>query len=80
MRKIVYTPPAGKQLLKLPPKVREQIEAKVIRYAETGAGDVKALVGQDGLRLRVGDYRIVFSESKEVILVHAVGNRRDMYR
>ena len=80
MRRIIYTPPAGKQLLRLPANTRYQIEAKILRYADTGAGDVSALVGRDGLRLRVGDYRVVFTENREEIVVHAIGNRRDIYR
>jgi mRNA interferase RelE/StbE len=80
MRRIIYTPSAGKQLLGLPQKAREQIATKIVRYAETGAGDVKALVGQRGLRLRVGDYRVVFVETRAEIVVYAVGNRRDAYR
>ncbi len=33
------------------------------RFAETGEGDVKKLQGESGeLRLRVGDYRVRFTE------------------
>jgi hypothetical protein len=28
------------------------------RFAESGAGDVKALQGREELRLRIGDYRL----------------------
>lgn len=52
---------------------------KLHRYAATGAGDVKALAGRSGMRLRVGDYRIVFVETSESISVRAVGHRRDIY-
>jgi hypothetical protein len=30
------------------------------RFAESGAGDVKALQGREELRLRIGDYRLFF--------------------
>ena len=79
MPKISYTIAAVKQLKALPAPVREQIIDKLHRYAETGAGQVKALVGRDGVRLRAGRYRVIFTESKDEILVRAVGDRRDIY-
>jgi mRNA interferase RelE/StbE len=45
-----------------------------------GAGDVKALVGRPGARLRVGEWRIVIVEDATSITVTAVGNRRDIYK
>ena len=52
---------------------------KLHRDAESGVGDVKAMVGQSAARLRVGDYRIVFVETENAISVRAVGHRRDIY-
>lgn len=54
----------------------------LLRYAQTGHGDVKALQGElDGrLRLRIGDHRIVFSPIQDGIHIHAVKNRKDAYR
>lgn len=40
------------------------IMVKIDRYAQTGARNVKALVGRPGKRLRVGDYRVIFEESE----------------
>lgn len=79
MKAVVYTTPATRQLRKLAPKVRERLIGKLHRYAQTGSGDVVALVGQPGARLRVGDYRVVFVESESTISVRAVGHRRDIY-
>lgn len=52
------------------------------QYAETGHGDVKALEGDLAglLRLRVGDYRVLFDETSDSIHVHRVRNRREAYR
>jgi mRNA interferase RelE/StbE len=52
------------------------------RYAETGQGRVKRLSGEyDGLlRLRVGNYRVLFDESADAITVHRVRHRRDAYQ
>jgi mRNA interferase RelE/StbE len=44
------------------------------------AQNVKALKGEDGvLRLRVGDWRVVFSETFEVIDVIKIASRADAY-
>lgn len=46
---------------KLNPQVRARVFQAVNRFAETGHGVVKALKAAGGaLRLRVGNYRIVF--------------------
>ncbi|WP_244276531.1 type II toxin-antitoxin system RelE family toxin [Methylobacterium indicum] len=52
---------------------------KLERYAEMGTGDVKALVGVPGLRIRSGSYRAVFVETADAIEVFKVGDRRDIY-
>jgi mRNA interferase RelE/StbE len=79
MKAVVYTIAATKQLRKLPATIRERVTDKLHRYAEAGAGDVKALTGQPGARLRIGDYRVVFVETADAISVRAVGHRREIY-
>jgi mRNA interferase RelE/StbE len=79
MKSITYTTAATRQLRKLPPQQRERVIDKLHRYAESGAGDVIALQGEDGARLRVGDYRVIFVETATVISVRGVGHRRDVY-
>ncbi|MBL8231346.1 MAG: type II toxin-antitoxin system RelE/ParE family toxin [Bryobacterales bacterium] len=51
-------------------------------YGATGAGDVKALAGewQGHFRLRVGDYRVIFTISSEEITIIRVRHRSDVYR
>jgi mRNA interferase RelE/StbE len=79
MKIVSYTTSATRQLRKLPAEIRERIIDKLRRYAESGAGDVKALSGQPGARLRIGDYRVIFVEAADVISVRAVGHRSDIY-
>jgi mRNA interferase RelE/StbE len=79
VKPISYTTSATRQLRTLPADVRERVIGKLHRYAETGAGDVKALAGEAGARLRVGDYRVIFVETATAISVRAVGHRRDIY-
>jgi mRNA-degrading endonuclease RelE of RelBE toxin-antitoxin system len=51
------------------------------RFAETGAGNVKKLRGDtDGLRLKVGHFRVRFIEHADSIVVKRVGDRKDVYR
>jgi len=51
-------------------------------FAEQERGDVVKLSGSDTYRLRVGDWRLIFSleEGGLVILALRVLNRRDAYR
>lgn len=51
------------------------------RYAETGAGDVKALRGPlaGQMRLRVGDYRVLFEFSGDAIVIQGVRHRSQAY-
>jgi len=65
---------------RLPADLQARLMDKLMRYAETGFGDVKAMQGQDGARLRVGDFRILFIETETTINVTDVGHRRDIYR
>ena len=80
MKAITFTTTARREFRKLPAATQVTVNEKLSRYAETGAGNVGALAGRDGNRLRVGDYRIIFIETAHSIEVLAVGHRRDIYR
>lgn len=43
-------------------------------------GDVRKLQGQDGYRLRVGDYRILFDYTGKIIYIDKIGNRGQIYK
>jgi mRNA interferase RelE/StbE len=36
-------------------------------------------MGRDGIRLRIGDWRVIFYEESTRIVVVAVGHRREIY-
>jgi mRNA interferase RelE/StbE len=80
VKTVTYTATARRAFRKLAPETQAVIATKLARYAELGAGDAKALRGSDGARLRVGDFRVIFVETRETIEVRAVGHRRDIYR
>ena len=62
------------------PAPRAQIVEALHRYAIHGIGDVKKMVGTPESRLRSGDFRVIFDEGRDAILVLALGDRREIYR
>lgn len=68
---------------KLPPQVRARIEASIdrmgLRLAEYPH---HRLTGMPRYRLRVGDYRIIytFDTSSNILHLLAIGHRREVYR
>jgi len=79
MRRITFTPRATAQWLKLSQDVRRRVNARLQQFAETGQGDIKKLRGRAGARLRVGDWRVIFYEERDMIVVTDVGHRREIY-
>jgi mRNA interferase RelE/StbE len=66
--------------MKPPVDIRARIEAGLSRLAQDGTGDVRKLSGEPGFRLRVGEYRVIFTETSAAIEVRAAGHRREIYR
>jgi len=79
MKPIVFTPAATRQWMKLTAAIRNRVNRRLEAFAETGQGDVKKLKGRAGARLRVGDWRVIFYEERGMIVVVAVGHRREIY-
>jgi mRNA interferase RelE/StbE len=75
VKTIILTLSAAKDLDVLPRDAREQVEEGLNRYAMTGQGDVKALQGRNGYRLRIGSYRVIFDEDGATILAIYIGRR-----
>jgi mRNA-degrading endonuclease RelE of RelBE toxin-antitoxin system len=82
MKKIAWSEDARADVRRVDRKMAMRIFTAIQRFAETGEGDVKELKGQSGeLRLRVGDYRVRFTdEADDTIRIHAVRHRREAYR
>jgi mRNA interferase RelE/StbE len=76
---VTFTPAALRQWVRLSADVRARIKAKLDMFAGTGIGDVKRLRGRAGSRLRVGDWRVIFYTEGKMIVVAAVGHRREIY-
>lgn len=43
-------------------------------------GDVKKLHGQEGYRLRVGDYRVIFDKNGNVLYIEKIDSRGQVYK
>ncbi|UCI06816.1 type II toxin-antitoxin system RelE family toxin [Mesorhizobium sp. B1-1-8] len=81
MKQVVYLAAALKSLRKHKADA-PRIVAKIAVYSETPeamANNVKKLVGSDEIRLRVGDYRILFTETENEIIVSRIGPRGSIY-
>jgi mRNA interferase RelE/StbE len=76
---IVYSKKAAKVISDLDPSVKQRMRKALAGLPE---GDVKRLVGQtDVYRLRVGDWRILFSyPDDDTVLVEKIAPRGQVYR
>lgn len=77
-------PAAVRQLRRLDPPARRRVQAAIdLLSEEPRPPGARKLVGGSGeLRVRTGDYRIVYEVEDDVllVLVIAIGHRRDIYR
>lgn len=82
MKRIIISEEAKADIRTIPRHIAMNILTAIHRLAETGAGRVKALQNEDGeKRLRVGDYRVRFTEEHpDTLRIHTVKNRREAYR
>lgn len=79
---IELRPAAVRALKKLDPPVRRRIQGAIALLAtDPRPPAARKLQGRDALRVRVGDYRIIYTVEDDVLLVVVVtlGHRRDVY-
>jgi mRNA interferase RelE/StbE len=77
-------PSALKQLSKLPTKAQRRIVAGIdaLRFEPRPHG-VKKLSGEeDHYRIRVGDYRVIYTirDRELIVIVFRIADRKDVYR
>lgn len=81
---VQISPAALRQLRKLDPPARRRLQAAIeLLGNEPRPSGAKKLVGGEGeWRARTGDYRIIYEVHDNVllVLVLAVGHRRDIYQ
>jgi mRNA-degrading endonuclease RelE of RelBE toxin-antitoxin system len=81
LKRIVFSDEAKADIRGVSQQIAMNILGAIHRLAENGAGRVKMLQGQEGdKRLRVGDFRVRFTEEIDELHIHAVKNRKDAYR
>ena len=82
MRDILYTKVARKGLEKMPKAQRIKMlnALENIAAGETGRSlDIKKMQGQDSFRLRIGQYRALYSLDMVVMTVEKIGPRGAVY-
>lgn len=82
MYELLYSDSALKQLEKLDKDIRERIIFVLERLRiRPESCNIKKLIGMQGYRLRVGNYRIIFDMEKDklIILVLQIGHRKNIY-
>lgn len=81
--RIELRPAAIRALRRIDPQDRGRIQGAIaLLGTDPRPPGAKALHGRPGLRVRVGDYRIVYTVHDDVLLIVVVtlGHRRDVYR
>ena len=79
--KTVLAPQAAKYLGRLSEPTKGRIKAALRKLEhEPPQGDVKVLSGQEGFRLRVGSYRILFGIKADTIVITDIAPRGQAYR
>jgi mRNA interferase RelE/StbE len=79
---IEVRPAALRALKKIDRQDQPRIQGAIaLLAADPRPPGAKALRGRDGLRIRVGDYRIVYSvqDSRLLVIVVTLGHRREVY-
>jgi mRNA interferase RelE/StbE len=80
--RIELRPAALRALRKLDPQVGRRIRGAIALLAEDPRPpNAKKLRGRDAFRVRVGDYRVIYTVDDGILLIVVVtlGHRRDVY-
>ncbi len=81
MKAITYRRAARRALQRMPRPTAERIVVKIEAYAidpASQANNVKALKGEDAMRLRVGDWRVIMLDG-EVLDIVRIAPRGSVY-
>jgi mRNA interferase RelE/StbE len=69
-----------KYIEKLNEPIKGRIKAGLIRLKKNQSqADIKTLSGQDGYRLRIGDYRLLYEIENDVAYFYDIGLRGQIY-
>ena len=82
MKQISYTKAAIRTLRRMPTNTATLIRSKIEAYARAPASqvnNVRSLKGREGIRLRVGDWRVIMDDQGNVLAVLDIGPRGGVY-
>lgn len=82
MKKIAYTKAAAKTLATMPANESARVKSKIEQYAndpDSLANNITKLQGREGVRLRVGNWRVIMSDSGAVLAILNIGPRGSIY-
>lgn len=81
---VEFSRPAARELAGLPQDARQRIAARIDALAvNPRPNGVEKLKGEDDqYRVRVGDYRVIYTirDARLIVLVLRIGDPRDVYR
>jgi mRNA interferase RelE/StbE len=85
MYQIIIHSQAKKKLLSLPPTVKMRIAEQINQLGRNPNDerlDIKAMKGMPSFRLRVGDWRVIFTKDSKlkIIAIEKIGARGDVYK
>jgi mRNA interferase RelE/StbE len=82
VKQIIFTAPARGDVRRIDREQAMRILSALHRFAKTGEGDIRKLQGDSSdMRLRVGDYRVRFTEEPgDALHIHSVRHRSEIYR
>jgi mRNA interferase RelE/StbE len=81
--RIEVRPAAARQLRKLDPPTARRIQGAIALLADNPRPPAsRPLTGRPAWRVRVGDYRVIYTieDDRLIVVVVTIGHRRDVYR
>jgi len=79
--KISWTKRGLEDLDKLEKNISQRILKKINNLKENfNSAEIKRLQNSDLFRLRIGDYRVLFDITNDLIIILKIGNRKNIYK
>ena len=83
MFQVTYAAQARKVLRKMQPQMAQRIWDAIGKLAEDPDRtdlDIKKLVGREGFRLRVGDWRVIYTKDGQILAIERIAPRGGVYK
>lgn len=82
MKRISYTKVAIRALRRMPANTARRIQARIevyVRNPASQSNNLKSLKGREGIRLRVGDWRVIMDDQGNILAILDIGPRGGIY-